>query len=740
MGQKIHPLGFRVGITKRHQTVWFARFEKRQYAQTVLEDIFLKKTLEKLLPELLKKKYGNAEQPIKIANIKIERGLIPYEIGIQIYAQNCDAIKAAVDKLELKPYLIQKFLKNKFILDQAAKRSESVLTVDSSRSFSTFRPEVGGRNEGRKGGQPLEKMEAMENKSTQVSTNFRKNLKNETKFGGRTAGTGQKTFGRNFLNKESSQNTPFEKRLMKRKNTLERFRRRILENVLILKKGKKIVRKFQKSDVGLSNSGRFNKESTKTRRTNIQGLPSQRLGRRSSFSSNQAFNNNTQAKNRQSTELSSLGTTRLRSLFVENREQSQKTTKFMNIFLSKTNRAFMGLLKSEMLYWNGYLENYKATQLEKFGRLRSAPLGYQSRWSLSRLQHYSKQPLNILIKLVKVLQQQALKKLELLRREFVVLGRLSKTQTFIYFQRIRFIKALKTSIRQSKLECFSKEKTRVFKGSDFSGHINEARMMSPQKRLDNEKALLELTQKALKHKLTNLTDENRKIKFVEYLQDSVQKHRQKNLYLYLATIADARQYLKQIQRFTKEQANFLFGLNTNLLETMNDEEKREFVENRIEKAIRKANSQNEFQRNLQDVFVRQIQQQKTIGQKNLALSPKISLKFYSIKPEVLETNASIVADSIVDKLEKREAFRKVIKRVSEDLMKSDKVKGVKIQVSGRLNGAEIARSEWVRAGRVPLQTLRANIDYCYKTAQTIYGIIGVKVWIYKGYTQIHRNA
>ena len=72
-------------------------------------------------------------------------------------------------------------------------------------------------------------------------------------------------------------------------------------------------------------------------------------------------------------------------------------------------------------------------------------------------------------------------------------------------------------------------------------------------------------------------------------------------------------------------------------------------------------------------------------------------------------------------------------------MANSKVKGVKIQVSGRLNGAEIARSEWVRAGRVPLQTLRANIDYCYKTANTIYGIIGVKVWIYKGNVKNLKN-
>ena len=107
-----------------------------------------------------------------------------------------------------------------------------------------------------------------------------------------------------------------------------------------------------------------------------------------------------------------------------------------------------------------------------------------------------------------------------------------------------------------------------------------------------------------------------------------------------------------------------------------------------------------------------------------------------LKSVDLQNKASYVAESITDALEKRKAFRKVIKDAKENLMKTSSVKGVKIQVAGRLNGAEIARSEWVRAGRVPLQTLRANIDYSYRTASTIYGIIGVKVWIFKGYSQL----
>jgi len=104
------------------------------------------------------------------------------------------------------------------------------------------------------------------------------------------------------------------------------------------------------------------------------------------------------------------------------------------------------------------------------------------------------------------------------------------------------------------------------------------------------------------------------------------------------------------------------------------------------------------------------------------------------KPEL---DAQLIADSIAQQLEKRIMFRRAMKRAMQNAMRLG-AQGIKIMSSGRLNGAEIARSEWVRAGRVPLQTLRANIDYCYKTAQTMYGIIGVKVWIYKGYTKIRK--
>ena len=97
-----------------------------------------------------------------------------------------------------------------------------------------------------------------------------------------------------------------------------------------------------------------------------------------------------------------------------------------------------------------------------------------------------------------------------------------------------------------------------------------------------------------------------------------------------------------------------------------------------------------------------------------------------------ETHAAIVGQMIVDDIEKRLPFRRIIKQTLEKVSGMKEVKGVKIALRGRLDGAEMARYEWGKKGRVPLQTIRADIDYSEKTAFTAYGTIGVKVWIYKG--------
>jgi len=100
------------------------------------------------------------------------------------------------------------------------------------------------------------------------------------------------------------------------------------------------------------------------------------------------------------------------------------------------------------------------------------------------------------------------------------------------------------------------------------------------------------------------------------------------------------------------------------------------------------------------------------------------------KPEV---DAQLIADSIAQQLEKRIMFRRAMKRAMQSAMRLG-AQGIKIMSSGRLNGAEIARREWYREGRVPLHTLRADIDYGTSEAKTTYGIIGIKVWVFKGET------
>lgn len=112
----------------------------------------------------------------------------------------------------------------------------------------------------------------------------------------------------------------------------------------------------------------------------------------------------------------------------------------------------------------------------------------------------------------------------------------------------------------------------------------------------------------------------------------------------------------------------------------------------------------------------------------LPTNRQLTIKIHEV--EKVNLNASLLGDLIVKQLEDRIPFRRAVREAMQQAQESN-VSGIKVQVSGRLNGAEIARSEWFREGRVPLQTLRADIDYATKEANTIYGILGIKVWIFK---------
>lgn len=109
---------------------------------------------------------------------------------------------------------------------------------------------------------------------------------------------------------------------------------------------------------------------------------------------------------------------------------------------------------------------------------------------------------------------------------------------------------------------------------------------------------------------------------------------------------------------------------------------------------------------------------------------KVTVKVQEIKD--LNGDAVLVAESIAAQIEKRIAYKKAMTQAISRSMKSPEVKGIKVMISGRLNGTEIARSEWAVEGKVPLHTLRADIDYAVATAHTTYGALGIKVWIFHG--------
>nr|WVD56119.1 ribosomal protein S3 [Tetradesmus sp. JML-2023b] len=692
MGQKIHPFGFRVGITKKHQSVWFARFQKHQYAQSVLEDRFLRKNLLKLLPQLFQKKLNNSPNMPKISHIQIVRGLIPYEIGIQIHAQNCHMVKSTFEGLEVQPNFVHNLLKNHLILEKSSVKKASFSLLKNSRE--NF--EISSKSESTNAIESAEKKQSsFYRKREQTSLNF----KNSTK-------------------KSMKSNSE------KRKKFFTRFHQRFLGKLSIVKNGKKITKKFDsKKQLSLKNNLlSFFKKNLQERRSFRKNKFRAAFSKLSQFSKVQ--------KNRENISLKQKAFLSFVDSKVSKANMSKPCTKFVNFYMSQTNLSFLNALKAEMNYWNQYFENSKIEKIQKFGSLRYLPLGSQKKWNLLRFKRFEKLPLPFLLKLFKALQQKALKKLERLRKEYLVFGKFSKTKTFSYYQRVRFLQNLKKFISLRKNQTSSIFLQSTFENSDYA------------QKTTNQKFALKvtsLTEKSLQKKFSKIHEEKNTMKFIDHLQALVKQHRSKNLFLYLATISESRRNLKKIQQFTKQQSDFLFGISSKNIFGLTNEEKQEILKNKIAKTFLKISQKNASQnKNFKDIFVEQLQKQRTICEQNIQLTPKISIQFYSVKAQDFQTRASAVADSIVDDLEKRKAFRGVIKKAKEDLMRSSKVKGVKIQVSGRLNGAEIARSEWVRAGRVPLQTLRANIDYCYKTAQTIYGIIGVKVWIYKGYTKTRK--
>nr|ALO63235.1 ribosomal protein S3 [Chlamydomonas applanata] len=688
MGQKVHPLGFRVGITKKHQSQWFARFNKNKYAQSVLEDRMLRETLTNLFPQLLnpvlkKKKRDDASAIVpRITQIKIERGLIPSEIGIQIHAENCDLIKSSIENLKINRDLVSKLQKTRRYLQHLRIKLNDLNTMSDS----------------------LQKKES--NPTSEVKKDSLNNDKKK-RFRPKKRLTKQQLIRRRLVLK----------RLKRRQSIRRRHKQLVYKRLFLAKKGNKVVQKLTMPTFGRKGF------SGKNKKTLFKGSRTASAIDRESTSSI-LFSRGYSAKGQRpqrsvKTSSKSIAKAKPQKYTSSNLLKLRIKKKFVSLFINRMNNKFLHALKASL----------NETQKNQNSGVRTQQ--WSKKWNFALVEkRLGQKSLTQLTNFITLLEEKSLKKMESLRKDFITFGSISKAASFRYYQILTFLKQLKQFVSKlktkqkfnytlSKLN-HSETQQSTGSGSALSDSVNfkSARLTEASNTISTN---------LLANKLNNIDNECRKIKFIEYLKQIVKKHRSENIYLYLATIAEARKDLRKLKQFTKRHASFLFGLN------LNQTSEASAIQERLKSVLENSSTKPDFEKTLQDVFLEQIEKQRTIYTDNISLTPKISIKFYSVNAKSVKAKASVVADSVADALEKRKAFRKVIKDAKEELMRTSGVKGVKIQVSGRLNGAEIARSEWVRAGRVPLQTLRANLDYSYKTASTIYGIIGIKVWIFKGY-------
>lgn len=768
MGQKIHPIGFRVGITKKYQCQWFARFHKYNYAQSILEDRMLRTTLMKIFPELLnplgKKAQkqdstsGDRDNKLapKITQIKIERGLIPYEIGIQIYTENAELIKSAIDNLKIntdlfcylqktRQYLLK--LKQQINLSDLSKQKQVVAESPSSGTLRVEEIQSSSKNKGHKTSYKNQHniMTFSGRDSKGAQSQYKPRIKKEVSNKPRGF---KKFFPRA---KESSTAQKLAKQLYKKKRLIQRRLKK--RQIVAARYGRFISKGLFVKKIGNSIMRHLMPRKTKQKPAKRAGLTSLTVA--STQKVRLALNKSFGIKG--ATQLVGAPTKQHIKGGLKISYAGIKK-KFLSVFINKANKSFLKHLKTIMIYWHNDLNpsissgDDLSLSVAKQPTIRFAPLGYGQHWSSSRVKQLQHQPISKLTRLVEILEQKSLIAMGKLRKHYLAFGVLSKTQGLGYYQIITFLKSVKKLVSKLRQQINVKDKKRVASmNSSLTENKHNPNKKQAQSKTDywatnttapeSRNKQKEVTEKVLRKTLNNVENQCRKIKFISYLKNMVKKHREQNIFYYLRTVADARKDLKQYKKFTKTHAKFLFGvdLSKKTSEQLSDSnELPEKIKERVTRVLTQSNKNVEAEKTLQTSFLNQIEKQKSMSLSNINLMPKISIKFYSIKiAKSFECKASIVADSIIDALEKRKAFRKVIKDAKENLMRTTKVKGVKIQVAGRLNGAEIARTEWVRAGRVPLQTLRANIDYISCPAHTIYGIIGIKVWIFKGYSKIN---
>ena len=758
MGQKIHPSGFRVGITKKHQSQWFARFHKHKYSQTILEDRMIRETLNKIFPELLnpmlkgdKKQDQNSKvRKSRITQIKIERNIVPYQIGIQIHAENCKLLKSVLKNLEVKRDLIIKLQKTrqymtnlKTKLDNLTNQSslarplggpegagtslpEGVTRFENSRNFSqknlTSSTKLAQIKLLRKklarlknSTVKISRKETPNNKFTKLKKSIssfdhnemskllkikllksklskllaepktkRKILKKGEILNKNLLTTlvakqeellGQKVNGSSHVDKKKKKkisgflkkNPMLTKRELKRQRIFKkrlRLRKFIrLRDKFLISKGlyiKKIGTKIEKK-LSFSLLPKFLKDLSLNSKNYL--LPVKKIDK--FFGKKKIKNISHKISNLTLPSVSKKSELDLKT----NIYSSKMKRKFANLYVEQMKKKFLPHLNELFIKYTSEEQNSNFLKL-----------GFLKKWNFEmQLDMLKKQPIEKLNRLVKNLREQFLKKLTLLRNEFVTFGYFSTKSSEIIgiFQLFNFLTKLKEFVNDLKRNFKHKIKTQIavskinglnslypkgspslaFSPADGTGTVfdkNKLKIVNSSNNL--------LPQKVFRKKLELISNECEKLKFIEFLKDRVKKHRTDNIYLYLASLSESSRKLKEIKNEVKENLDFYFpganSIKNQIKKTDSSSEKEQKFDatsqlnSHVNEILTKLSKKHVFDKTFQDSKLEELERRKNMWVKNLQFSPKISIKFFSVNPKSLEQKASVVSEAVVDALEK----------------------------------------------------------------------------------------
>ena len=390
MGQKVHPLGFRVGITKKHQSQWFDQFQKYGYSQSVFEDHMLRKNLLNLFsnfdpdtvkslsvrtPKAGKKSRDNETKKPKITQIKIERGLIPYSICIQIHSDDCLTSTKAIDTIKLSSNLVSNLQKTRKFLFKAGTQLENTQKIalnglNQSSVLTQQNPVDNPKTKKQLGSSVLKKR-----KLTPTQLAKMKNAANIKKSQGKQ----EKNIFKSRRKKKRLSKSLFirlkmiKRRFKKRQTIKKNFFNKISKGLLLRKKGNLIIRKkktsmknknkkFFKSSIRKTTKTLNYKQPASFKKEAVSKQPQKKIGQKPT-SQQSVIKNSQQTKNKPKADVLTKQTKSQNNVFARFRNRMYK--KFANLFLTKLNKQFLIYLKGIMKYWSNQ---------------KTAPLGYNKKW------------------------------------------------------------------------------------------------------------------------------------------------------------------------------------------------------------------------------------------------------------------------------------------------------------------------------------------------------------------------